>query len=581
MKLSLKAHRQLLLDYWFPNKALISFLALTMFGSIAMELLNPQIIREFIDKASTGSNIIHLYYLALLLMLIVIAKQIFNVFSSYLSQKLGWKATNHLRIDLIKKLLDLDMTFHKESTSGELIERVDGEVTILFNFFSTFLITFINNFILLTGIMVLLFREIWMIGVGMSIFTVITIYVLNFMRTKFIDVWADDRETDAKFYGFIGENISGMEDIKSSGSIHYVMRRFQELLKAKLPIRMKAMQKNNLIWLFTLAIYTFGDIMAFGLSAYLYLNGIVTIGTVFLVISYSVLLRSPLEQIREQFQQLNQADSSIKRVIDILRSETKVKDGVMFIHSKGALSIKVDQVTFEYDEDSPVLKDVSFQVGKGRSLGIIGRTGSGKTTLAKLLTRLHDVKQGAIYINDNDLRTIAFDELRRRVAFVTQEVQLFSASLRNNLTLFDTGVADEKILKVIFDLGLNDWYSGLPNGLDTMMSPNGGLSAGQAQLLVFARVFIKDPDMIVLDEATARLDSITEQKIENALDKLLNNRTTIIIAHHLSTIRRVNDILVLEEGRIAEYGERSQLALDQNSRFHDLLRSGEIEEMLK
>ena len=227
-----------------------------------------------------------------------------------------------------------------------------------------------------------------------------------------------------------------------------------------------------------------------------------------------------------------------------------------------------------------VLDDVSFRVAPGRVVGVLGRTGSGKTTLARLLTRLYDPLNGNVLLGEVPARVTGTEELRMRVGMVTQDVQLFRASVRDNLTFFDSTVSDETIMTVLLDLGLADWVYSLEDGLDTQLeSGSGGLSAGEAQLLAFTRIFLKDPGLVILDEASSRLDPATEQLIERAVDKLLADRTGIIIAHRLATVTRADDILILDGGRVVEFGQREALAADANSRFSGFLRAG-LEEVL-
>jgi ATP-binding cassette subfamily B protein len=213
-------------------------------------------------------------------------------------------------------------------------------------------------------------------------------------------------------------------------------------------------------------------------------------------------------------------------------------------------------------------------------LGVLGRTGSGKTSMTRLLFRLYDPQEGAVCLNGVDLRDTQLSSIRGRVGMVTQDIHLFHASLRNNLTLFDRSIPDERIEEVLRDLGLETWYGSLPEGLDTVLGPGGGsLSAGEAQLLAFARIFLRDPGLVVLDEASSRLDPATERLIERAVDRLLRDRTGIIIAHRLATVQRADEIMVLEDGRVLEHGPRLALANDPRSHFSQLLRTG-LEEVL-
>jgi ATP-binding cassette subfamily B protein len=213
-------------------------------------------------------------------------------------------------------------------------------------------------------------------------------------------------------------------------------------------------------------------------------------------------------------------------------------------------------------------------------LGLLGRTGSGKTTLARLIFRLYDPKAGCIEVNNEDVRNAQLETLRRNIAIVTQDVQLFRASVRDNLTFFDRSICDEQILATLEELELGEWYRSLPQGLDTGLDTGSrSLSAGEAQLLAFTRVFLRNPGLIILDEASSRLDPATEQRLERAIDKLLRDRTAIIIAHRLGTVHRANEIMILESGSVAEYGDRQLLAADPGSRFYQLLQTG-LEEVL-
>jgi len=263
--------------------------------------------------------------------------------------------------------------------------------------------------------------------------------------------------------------------------------------------------------------------------------------------------------------------------------------------------LRFDGVTFGYDDSignngsngnngsvTPsdtqkeiVLHDLSFILEPGKVLGLLGRTGSGKTTLTRLLFRFYDPDDGIISISADDLpsqidiRQLPLEILRKKVGMVTQNIQLFNASVRDNLTFFDNSVPDAEIEQVIDELGLNKWFDSLSDGLDTLLESGGGsLSAGEAQLLAFTRIFLTDPGLVVLDEASSRLDPATEALIERAIERLVTGRTAIIIAHRLGTVQRADKIMILNQGRIEEYGDREDLANDPNSKFNDLLKTG-------
>jgi ABC-type multidrug transport system fused ATPase/permease subunit len=297
-----------------------------------------------------------------------------------------------------------------------------------------------------------------------------------------------------------------------------------------------------------------------------------TIGTVYLVFEYMTLLRFPLFMITEQINDLQKATAGLKRIEELHRVQSRIGDGDDE-PTAGALQVDFDGVGFDYSSDNPVLRDVSFHLQAGRTLGLLGRTGSGKSTLTRLLFRFYDVQQGEIRLDDKPIRNLRLRGLRQRVGLVTQDVQIFRATVRQNLALFEDGIDDDRILGAIESLGLMDWFRGLPMGLDTTITA-GGLSAGESQLLAFARVFLRDPGLVILDEPSSRLDPATERRIDRAVDELLRGRTGLIIAHHLATVDRVDDIMILDEGRVLEYGERTRLKADTDSQFSRLLAVG-------
>ena len=574
-----RLYASLLWTYLRPQKALVAVVAVSLLANIALQLTGPQILRHFIDEALAGSAVGGLVWIAVLFTVVALVQQAVNVLATYTSGRVGWTATNALRGDLARHCLRLDMFFHNRHTPGEMIERVDGDAEELGGFFSTFVVQMLGTVILLAGILVLLFREDWRAGLALTLFTLVVLLALYRLRNLTVDRFRAVREASAQTYGFVEERLAGREDIRASAARTHVMLGFHRKIRDWFRKNLIASLMISLVLNTTWFSFTVGNAVALGVGAWLYLNGHVTIGTVYLIVHYTRMLLQPIERFTQELNNLQRATASVIRVVDLLRTERRVLDGPGYRFTGGAPAVRFEGVTFSYDAVEPVLHDVSFELAPGRTLGLVGRTGSGKTTITRLLFRLYDPDRGRVLLGGRDVRDARLTDLRDRVGVVTQDVRLLAGTVRDNLTLLDSSIPDDRLVAVIQELGLGGWYQGLPNGLDSYVRPEGtSMSAGEAQLLAFARVFLRDPGVVVLDEASSRIDPGTERLIERAVDRLSAGRTMIVIAHRLATLDRCDDILLLEQGRIVEHGERARLAADPGSRFHQLLKtdSGEV-----
>jgi ABC-type multidrug transport system fused ATPase/permease subunit len=557
-----------------PQWGRVGALAIILVGTIGVQAVAPLIASRFIDDATSGATQRHLILLALLTIALAVVGQGMAVVETWVAENVGWTATNTLRTDLLAHLLRLDASFHNAHTPGELIERVDGDVATLSRFFSRFVVYVVGNAILILVVLALLWSVDWRVGLGLSVFVALALLAMLRIRAAATPQWAAERQASAEFFGFLGEYLGGTEDVRSSGAGAFVLRRCAEAMRRWQPVYFKAGMWGYGIAVSTQTLFAIGTAVALGLGAMLYRSGTLTIGAVYLLFQYTTMLRRPTEQIRTEIQDFQQADASIGRVESLLGTAPRLTDGPAATLPVGPLGVELDHVTFAYSEGVPVIHDVSVAVEPGRVLGIIGRTGSGKTTLMRLIPRFYDPQCGAVRLGGVDLRDVRIAAVRERIGLVSQDVALFNASVRDNLTLFDDTVSDQRLTAVLATLGLGDWLRDLPHGLDTLLgSGNVGLSAGQAQVLACARVSLRDPDVVILDEASSRLDPATERRVHTALGRLLEGRTGIIVAHRLSTIAYADDVLVLEGGRVREYGQRLTLAADPTSRFSELLRT--------
>jgi len=560
--------------YATPERTRVTLLGVLLVASIGLQLIAPQLLRSFIDNALGGAALDALVRIAILFVLLALGQQVVAALATYLGESIGWAATNALRADLALHCLRLDLGFHKARTPGELIERIDGDVTALAAFFSRFIVNVLGNAVLLVGVLVVVTLEDWRAGLALTLFVIAAIgMMLGPLRTIAVGGWRRVRESSAQIYGFLGERLGGTEDIRSSGAEIHVLNGLALHHRDWLAARRKAMFGVGLIWSSTIMTFAVGNAVAFAVGGYLWTIGAISVGTVYLLFYYTELLRRPIESFRRELEEMQRAIASLGRVDQLLQTTSALTDGTAPL-PEGALAVELNAVSFGYDAEL-VLHDVSVRLAPGRVLGILGRTGGGKTTLARLLLRFYDPTAGSVRLGGVDLRDASLEDVRGRATLVSQDVQLFSASVRDNLTFFDATIDDARLLDVVERIGLGPWLRAQSptEPLSAPMSA-GGLSAGEAQLLAFARVFLRAPGLVVLDEASSRLDPVTERNVERAIDALLADRTAIVIAHRLATVDRCDEILLLEDGRIVEHGPRVALAADPASRFSELLRTG-------
>ncbi|HEY7106375.1 MAG TPA: ABC transporter ATP-binding protein [Acidimicrobiia bacterium] len=556
------AHRRLLSSYLEDERSRAIGLAVALLVSQLVPLAEPLLLKGFVDRATAGETLTVLVAIALAYIGVALVAQVLSVVVSRAGTTLAWRVTDRMRSDVAVHVLSLDHAWLSRHSPGELIERVDGDITGISEYYSQVVLQVVAAGIMLVGVLVLVTAQDWRAGLVFLVFSAVSLVAIRRTRDHAVPAATEHREASADLFGSIEERLAGLEDVRANGGGPHAMRRFHEVSAAAYRARARADWRGGEVATASYATFAAGTVLSLIVGVVLYDAGAVSIGTVFLLFQSIQLVRASLEVIADQLRSLQQAGAGATRVAELFRLSCSIPDGAVTSLPRGALGVRFDDVTFAYptvagaEPGPPALAHVSFAVEPGTVLGVVGRTGSGKSTIARLLLRLYDVTDGAVSLGDHDVRSLRLATLRESVGVVTQDVQLFEASLRDNLTLFADEADDAQLLSVLDELDLGAWYARLPDGLDTVIANVGsggvgvGLSAGEAQLLAFARVFLRDPGLVILDEASSRLDPATERRIERAVDRLLQGRTGILIAHRLVTLERADAVLSLEHGRV-------------------------------
>ncbi len=560
-----------------------AYLGLTLALTILalLPLFGPLVVRAVIDRAIAGAPSSELVTLGAVYLALALAGQVTAAGVAWGSTSLAWRTANDLRMDMIDHVLGLDQEFHRRNPPGALIQRIDGDITSVSDFLGQVVTAVGSAVLLLVGTVTILAILDWRLAVAMGAYIAIAGAMSIRYRSRMVNESEGVLGARARLFGGIEEKLNAAEDIRGNGAGPHAMKRFVEDATFLLNTRMKEEGAFvRLWWGLNLAI-VLCTVASLILGALMVSAGAITIGTAFVLFQYTQQIRRPLDTIVERYEVAQKAISALNRVAKLQAEKATILDTGTVSPPDGPLAITFDDVEFHYVEDEPVLRGLSFELQPGRSLGVVGRSGSGKTTMSRLVARLIETTGGTVSLGGVPIADIPMAELRRRVAVVPQEVQLYDGSLRDNVTLFRPADAassdaassgnysDEAVEQTLRDIGLGHLLEG---GIHrSVFDTELGLSAGESQLLALARVWLRQPDVVVLDEATARIDPRSERVVQTAIQRLLDGRTSVVIAHRLSTLAAVDDIAVFDHGRLVEFGPRVELEQRPGGRYRSML----------
>jgi len=506
--------------------------------------------------------------------LIVITVQLFaSFFQVYFINIAAQHAMFDLRIDLFGHLEKMPTSFFDKNPVGRLVTRVTNDVRTLDEMLANGLIQIIQDFVVVIGITVTMFILSWQLTLVCMIIVPIVIFLLKIFRDKVRVVYREVRKRTAIINATLSEDISGMKIIK----LFNLQSRKQGQFKDKNDKFLDAsLNELNLYAAFRPLIWSFSRLSVAIILWYgggLILKGIITLGIFMAFLRYMERFFNPINSIAERFNILQAAMSGAERIFDLMDQPVEEENNGITadkIDLEGKIEFK--NVWMAYNEEDWILKDVSFKIKPGEKIALVGHTGSGKTTIVSLLSRLYSIQKGEILIDDRAINSIPMPDIRSRIGIVQQDVFLFSGTIRDNISLNNKDISDERLQQVAQMVNVDRFIEGLPHKYDEPVMERGAtFSVGQRQLLAFARVLAYDPAIFILDEATSNIDTETEILIQDALEKVMANRTSLIIAHRLSTIKHVDRIIVLHKGKIVEIGSHDEL-ISSKGFYYDLYR---------
>ena len=548
-----------LLTYLRPYKSHVALATAAIVGHSALELAPPYLIKLVIDRYIPARDVAGLTLIAILYLGTLAGSFVLDYVQTWLLQLTGQRIMFDLRMQIYRHLQRLDLRFYDRNPVGRLMTRVTTDVDVLNDLFTAGVVSVFGDLFTLVGIMATMIWLNWRLAmVAFSVLPLIWL-VTQWFRTNVRESYRTVRTWIARINAYLQERITGMATVQL---FRREARDFEEFDRIDRKYRDANVQSIFYYAVFYPAIEL---ISALAAALIIWVGGgwvlrdMLTLGSLVAFLQYSSRFFRPISDMSEKFNVLQGAMASSERIFALLDTPVNIVSG-SGIRDSGFGPIAFEHVTFAYVEGEPVLRDVSFQVEPGQRVAIVGATGSGKTTIASLLLRFYDVRQGRITIGGVDIRDMDLHELRAIFGLVLQDVHLFSGTIAGNVRLGNEAIDADAVRRAVDAVHAGAFIDRLPAGLDTPVAERGAtLSVGQKQLLSFARALAFDPPVLVLDEATSSVDTETELLIRDALKILMRGRTTIAIAHRLSTIQDMDRILVFHKGELRESGTHQEL----------------------
>ncbi len=552
-----------ILKYIMPYKHIFIIVSVLMLVSACTALLPPMLLRYIINDVIIEKDMAKLFYVVCGLIFLAATDIGLTYAQQRMMGQMGHSVIADMRRDIFYKLQELPFEYFDNRPDGKIVVRVTDYINDLANFFTNYVVMFLVylvKIVIVTIFMLSLSPELTLI-VACTTIPMMTLVLL--LRYKIRRRFAWHRAKLSNRSAFLIETIMGEKIVKNYNRVKKNKEIYEDLHDQSVNVWWGIVKLNNLNTPIVEIFWNIGTLCLYGVALYLILNGSshVDAGTVVAFISYMGLFSGPLTQIAIIIQQLAQVSSNLEQVFDTIDYEVDIKDeeGDVFLKNVRG-QVDFDNVTFSYEDDINILENVNLHVKPGETIALVGPTGAGKTTIINLITRFYDVTGGSVKIDGNDVRKVTLESLREEVGVLMQDPFIFKGSVMENIRYGRLDATDGECINAAKYIYADEFIERLPNGYDEELEERGeGLSAGEKQLISFARIILKNPSVIILDEATSSIDTETENMIQKALDVILSEKTAFIVAHRLSTIRNADRILYIADKGIAEEGNHEEL----------------------
>jgi len=535
-------------------------------------VLTPVILMTAIDDFTTTKNATTLLYFTIAMIIVLLIQVLFQFSFIYNANWVGQHIIRDIRAKTFRKILEFKMSYFDNSSVGKLVTRVVSDIETISNFFTQGVFMIVSDILLMLIVIAVMFYKNWQLALIALATLPVLIYATKLFQIAIKSTFQDVRNQVANLNSFVQERVTGMKIVQLFNRERIEYKNFIDINNKHKKAHIKT------VWYYSIFFPIAEILSSIAIGLIVWYGGLqviedsaVSLGAIIGFIKMAQMLFRPLRQIADKFNQLQMGIVAGERVFNVIDTNSSIdKNGTIIAENvKGNISFK--NVHFSYIKGEEILKGISFNVEKGQTVAIVGATGAGKSTIINLISRFYEIDNGVIAIDNIPVQDYEISSLRQKVAVVLQDVFLFSDTILNNITLRNENISLDQVQKAAKQIGIHDFIMSLPNNYHYNVKERGGmLSSGQRQLIAFLRAYVSNPSILILDEATSSVDAHSEQMIQYATDEITKNRTSIVIAHRLATIKKADIIIVMDKGRIVEKGNHTELLKKHEGYYKNL-----------